>query len=76
MISEQDVARYHDEGCILVENVLDRDQLNAARRVIDGILAGAQCKLTHDDVYDFEPSHTPDDPRVRRIKKPDRKSVV
>ena len=70
MISDHDVARYHEEGCILVENVLDRDQLNAARGVIDGILADAQGKLTHDDVYDFEPSHTPDDPRVRRIKKP------
>ena len=70
MISEQDVARYHDEGCILIENVLNRDQLDTARRVIDGILAGAKGKLTHDEVYDFEPSHTPDAPRVRRIKKP------
>ena len=70
MISDQDVARYRDEGCILVENVFDREQLASVRSVIDGILASAKGKLTHDDVYDFEPSHTPDDPRVRRIKKP------
>ena len=59
MISDQDVAKYREDGCILVENVLDRAQLNAARNVIDGILAGAKGKPTHDDVYDFEPTHSP-----------------
>lgn len=70
MISDRDVERYHEQGYILVENVLDGEQLSAARRTIDRILAGAKGKPTHDDVYDFEPTHTPDDPRVRRIKKP------
>ena len=70
MISNEDVARYHDEGCILVENILDRTQLDHARRVIDSILAGARGKINHDDVYDLEPTHTPNEPRVRRIKKP------
>ena len=70
MISANDVTRYRDEGCILVENVLDRTQLARARQAIDVILAGACGKTGHDDVYDLEPSHTPDEPRVRRIKKP------
>jgi phytanoyl-CoA hydroxylase len=70
MISDRDVERYRDEGCILVENVLDGEQLSAARRTIDGMLAGAKGRPTHDDIYDFEPTHTPDNPRVRRIKKP------
>ena len=70
MISDQDVARYKDEGCILIENVFDREQLAASRQAIDAILAGATGKLIHDDVYDFEPTHTPDNTRVRRIKKP------
>ena len=70
MISDRDVERYHEQGHILVENVLDGEQLSAARCTIDGILAGAKGKTTHDDVYDFEPTHTPEDPRVRRIKKP------
>lgn len=70
MISDRDVEHYHEQGYILVENVLDGEQLSAARRTIDGILAGAKGKPTHDDVFDFEPTHTPDDPRVRRIKKP------
>ncbi len=70
MILDRDVERYHEQGYILVEDVLDAEQLSAARRAIDRILAGANGKLTHDDTYDFEPTHKPDDPRVRRIKKP------
>ena len=70
MISDQDVAKYREEGCILVENVLDQAQLDSARSVIDGMLANAKGKPTHDDIYDFEPTHTADNPRVRRIKKP------
>ncbi len=61
---------YHEEGCIIVENVLDPAQLKSARNIIDDILANARGKPTHDDIYDFEPTHTPDNPRVRRIKKP------
>jgi phytanoyl-CoA hydroxylase len=70
MISDRDVERYQEQGCILVENVLGGEQLSAARRTIDRMLAGAKGRPTHDDIYDFEPTHTPDDPRVRRIKKP------
>ena len=70
MISDRDVAIYQEQGYILVEDVLDSAQLDAARHEIDGILTSAKGSATHDDVFDFEPSHTPDNPRVRRIKKP------
>ncbi|MEO6024717.1 MAG: phytanoyl-CoA dioxygenase family protein, partial [Burkholderiales bacterium] len=70
MISNRDVAVYNEQGYILVENVLDREQLDAAHRAIDQILTTARGRATHDEVFDFEPSHTPDQPRVRRIKKP------
>ena len=70
MISNRDIERYYQQGYILVENVLNSEQLIAAKRTIAGVLAGAKGKVTHDDVFDFEPGHTPEDPRVRRIKKP------
>ena len=70
MISDRDVAIYQEQGYILVENVLDREQLEAARKVIDQIAATAKGRTTHDDTFDFEPGHTPDNPRIRRIKKP------
>jgi phytanoyl-CoA hydroxylase len=70
MISDRDVACYHEEGCIVVPNVVDQLTLTRAHKVIDELVAAAKGKTTHDDVYDLEPSHTPESPRVRRIKKP------
>lgn len=70
MISDREVVRYREEGWLVVEDVLDADTLAAVREVIERLILGARGKTTHDDVYDLEPTHTPDDPRVRRIKKP------
>jgi hypothetical protein len=36
------------------------------------ILDGARAVTTHTDVYDLEPGHRADDPRVRRVKTPHR----
>jgi ectoine hydroxylase-related dioxygenase (phytanoyl-CoA dioxygenase family) len=55
---------------VLVENVIDKATLASIRSVIAQVIEGARGKTKHDDVYDLEPTHTPDDPRVRRIKKP------
>jgi phytanoyl-CoA hydroxylase len=70
MLTQQDVARYHEQGWIVVADVLDAATVKRARVVIDGLVAAAAGKTTHDDVYDLEPTHKPDAPRVRRIKKP------
>jgi hypothetical protein len=40
------------------------------KKVMAQILEGARGRTTHDDVYNLEPTHRPDQPRVRRIKKP------
>jgi len=70
MISDKQVEFYRKNGYLMVENVIDRDTLAQIKRVIAELVEGARGKTTHDDVYDLEPTHTPDNPRVRRIKKP------
>ena len=70
MISPQDVAFYREHGYIVVPGLVDPAALAAMRRVIDGFVERARTVATHDDVYDLEPSHRPERPRVRRIKKP------
>jgi phytanoyl-CoA hydroxylase len=70
MITETQVQFYRDNGYVVVENVLDAAMLSRIKTVVTEILAGAKGVATHTDVYDFEPSHTPERPRVRRIKKP------
>ena len=40
------------------------------RKVIAELVAKAAGVPTHNDIYDLEPTHTPEHPRVRRIKTP------
>ena len=70
MISEADVAAYRRDGVIVVPEVLDRETLARVRQVIAELVAGAAEVSEHTDVYDLEPSHTRENPRVRRIKTP------
>ena len=70
MISDRDVAFYRENGYLLVENVLDASTRARMKAVIVDLIAKAKGVVQHNDVYDLEPSHTPQAPRVRRIKKP------
>ena len=70
MISDKDVEFYRENGYLLVENLLDQDTRAQMKAVIADLIAKAKGVTKHTDIYDLEPSHTPDAPRVRRIKKP------
>src|ERR1700733_12557 len=68
MIPESMVQAYERDGGIIVPEVLDTDTLQRVRNVIAELVAGAAEVTEHTDVYDLEPGHTPEVPRVRRIK--------
>jgi len=70
MISDSDVRDYVRDGVIVVQQVLDQQLLTALRLKIADLTASAASVNAHNDVYDLEPSHSPQDPRVRRIKLP------
>jgi phytanoyl-CoA hydroxylase len=70
MISERDVTFYREQGYLVVPDVLERETLDTLRRDLAVILEGARTVTSHTDVYDLEPGHRADDPRVRRVKTP------
>jgi ectoine hydroxylase-related dioxygenase (phytanoyl-CoA dioxygenase family) len=70
MISDTDIQAYRRDGVIVVPNVLGPKMVAEMRRVVADIVAGAAAVTGHTDVYDLEPGHTPEAPRVRRIKSP------
>ncbi|MGK9170901.1 phytanoyl-CoA dioxygenase family protein [Inquilinus limosus] len=72
MIKDEEVAAYRRDGVVVVEDVLDATQLAEARRVVAEFIEGSRAVAAHTDVYDLEPGHTPEAPRVRRIKTPHR----
>jgi phytanoyl-CoA hydroxylase len=70
MINESDVAFYRTNGYLVVRDVLNRVDVEELRRVTEAFVEKAREVSAHDDVYDLEDSHSPAQPRVRRIKTP------
>src|SRR5256886_17581898 len=70
MISDDQVRAYKRDGVIVVPEVLGTDTLAQLRSVIAELVAGSARTVEHTDVYDLEPGHSAESPRVRRIKTP------
>lgn len=70
MLSQQQIEQYHDTGYIVLPDMLDPPTLARARQVIAEFVENSAQTAEHTEIYDLEPSHTPEKPRVRRIKSP------
>lgn len=70
MISDAQAATYQRDGFLVVENVLSPDEVTALRRVTEDIVENSRFVSDHNSVYDLEPTHSVNEPRVRRIKAP------
>lgn len=69
-LSEAQIGQYRDDGYVVVDGLLDAATLGELRTVTDQVVASARGVEDHTDILDLEASHTPDAPRVRRIKRP------
>jgi ectoine hydroxylase-related dioxygenase (phytanoyl-CoA dioxygenase family) len=70
MLTDEQIKQYRTLGYVLVPDVLEPAILSELRAVTERVVAQAAGLTTHSDILDLEPSHTPERPRVRRIKKP------
>lgn len=70
MISDRDVEHYRKTGYLVVADMLEPSFLAQMCATLDDLVAEASCVSSHTDVYDLEPGHSAQNPRVRRIKLP------
>jgi ectoine hydroxylase len=70
VLSEEQVAFYRSEGYLLLERRIPEDIIVALRSEIARFEAEARGLTESNDRLDLEDSHTPENPRVRRIKAP------
>ena len=70
MLTQAQIDFYHLNGYIGVENVLSMEEITDLRRVTDEFVEKSREVIEHDDVFDLEPGHTSEVPRLRRIKNP------
>jgi ectoine hydroxylase-related dioxygenase (phytanoyl-CoA dioxygenase family) len=70
MLTKDQIEAYGTDGYLLVENVLSARELATLRQVTDDLVAASHAVTEHNHIYDLEPTHTREAPRVRRIKEP------
>lgn len=68
MLTAAQIAEYNEVGAIVVPDVLTQEEVARLSAVTDGFVDRARGLTGHTDIYDLEDSHTPENPRVRRIK--------
>ncbi len=68
MLTQAQIQEYNEIGAIVVPDVLTPDEVQRLRAVTDGFVDRARGLSAHNEIYDLEDSHTPENPRVRRIK--------
>ena len=68
MLTKAQIDEYNEIGAIVVPDVLSEAEVQRLRSVTDGFVERARGLTGHDEIYDLEDSHSPDNPRVRRIK--------
>ena len=76
VLSEDQVRFYRDQGYLLLEKRIPEEMLARLRGEIGRFVAEARGMTASDDRLDLEDSHTPDTPRLRRIKLPHKLSPV
>lgn len=70
MLVQEQIDFYHEQGYLGVEGVLSEDEVLALRRVTDEFVELSRMVTEHTDVFDLEPGHTSENPKLRRLKSP------
>ena len=70
MLTDAQREAYERDGFIVVPDVFSSAEIDELRRVTDEFVRNAASIAANDDVYDLEDTHSPQEPRVRRLKAP------
>ena len=70
MLTQQKIDFYEKHGYLGVEDVLLDAEVGELRRVTDEFVEKSREVTAHTDLYDLEPGHTSEAPRLRRLKSP------
>ncbi|MEN0040140.1 MAG: phytanoyl-CoA dioxygenase family protein [Pseudomonadota bacterium] len=74
ILTEEQRAFYADNGYLILPAHLSAETLAKSRAEIERLSEHARTIDASDDLIDLEDSHTQDEPRIRRIKRPDLQS--
>lgn len=70
MLTPEQIETYHRDGYIGVHGVLSLDEVNELRQATDSWVEKSRQITVSDEVFDLEPTHSAEEPKLRRIKNP------
>jgi hypothetical protein len=70
VLTETQRAFYFENGYLLLENFIDDDWLDRLWAVTNGFIDQSRSLTKSNAVFDLEPNHQADSPRLRRISQP------
>ncbi len=70
LLSREDVEFFKTHGYLVLENLFTADDLSPVNQVISEWVEHGKALEESDEVIDLEDTHTPEKPRIRRIKRP------
>ena len=76
VLSQHQIEDYNQQGYLVVENRVPKAIMDDVRAEIERFKELARGMSASDEKIDLEDSHTPDDPRIRRVKLPNTQSKV
>ena len=76
VLSAAEIAFYEENGYLVLENRVPMEIIAEIRGEIGRFTGMARGMTASDDKIDLEDSHTPEDPRIRRVKLPHTQSDV
>ena len=62
MLTQEQIASYHEKGYLGVEGVLTPGEVEALRQTTDEFVEQSRAATESDAVFDLEPGHAPDNP--------------
>ena len=69
-LNADQLRRYDEDGFIVVPALFERAIVERMRAAVARLVTEATGLTSHNDLYDLDPAHRPERPKVRRIKQP------
>jgi len=70
VLSQQQIARYHEQGYLLIEGAVSEEWLARLQSASDEFIEESRSLSTSNKKLDLEPDHSAETPRLRRLTNP------
>ena len=70
MLTTAQIKEYGERGYLGLEGILSSSEVQYLQKVTDDFVEQSRSVTEHTEMFDLEPDHTPEFPKLRRLKEP------